>query len=351
MRAGTDGVGTANSDESGRSRTERVGQFSEQGSEESVMVPSRAQVLALLVVASALLATPLAAAPGAQQPAAGGIGGLTDPSPGAHLTGIVAVQNSTVGATVAEETFQARLANATSDDERAALVDRRLEAIERRLAAARERSEELARASEQGSVTDEASTARAAGLAETAARLAAAANATERAAATLPADRRSALRVAERAAAIRADARRLRERTSGAADAIDGVGEQSQVRPISRDAVADLVERVGAPEISLPGVAASERVNLHVRRANGTTPVFGVHIEDGRVTAVEDQPFENPTLSVYTDYRVVDRVRRADDPAAALRTAIQTDGVRYDGRGIGNSLKYGLVRLGALLAG
>jgi hypothetical protein len=92
-------------------------------------------------------------------------------------------------------------------------------------------------------------------------------------------------------------------------------------------------------------------MNVHVRQANGATAVFAVRIEDGRVTSVADDRFENPTLSVYTDYRVVDRVRRAEDPAAAIRTAIETDRIQYDGRGLGNSLKYGTFKLVSLLAG
>lgn len=337
-------------DESGRIRTKYVGPFSNRPSYGAVMAPSPAQVLALVVVVTALLATPLAGAPAGEQTATdGATGSATDPGPGAHLAGVVAVQNSTVEASVANGTFQARLANATTDDERATIIDRRLGAIERRLAAARSRSRELSRAREEGSLSEDRYAARAAALADTADRLAGAGTATERAAASLPADRRASIGVAERAGEIRTEARRLRERTGDAAAAIDGSREESHVEPVSAGAVEDIFDQVAGAETPLAGVASSERMNVHVRRANGTTPVFAVRIENGRVTALDDEPFENPTLSVYTDYRVVDRVRRADDPAGTIRTAIENDRIRYDGRGPGNSLKYGAIKLVSLV--
>ncbi len=336
--------------ESGRIRTKYVGPFSRRWSYEAVMARRPAKTFAVVIVVLALVVTPLAAAPAGQQPATDGAGGSeTDPAPGPHLAGIVSVQDSTVEASVANETFQARFANATTDDERAALVEQRLAAIERRLEAARSRSEELSRAREEGSLSEDRYAARAAALADTADRLAGAATATERAAASLPADRRASIGVAERAGDIRTEARRLRERTSDAATAIDGSREESHVEPVSGDAVEDIFDRVAGAETPLAGVASSERMNIHVRRANGTTPVFAVQIENGRVTAVDDEPFENPTLSVYTDYRVVDQVRRAEDPAGAIRTAIENDRIRYDGRGLGNSLKYGAIKLVSLL--
>jgi hypothetical protein len=331
-------------------RTECLGGFSELTRYVMGMAPSPAQVLALVVVTTALLAPPLAAAPTDQQTATdGATGSPTDPGPGAHLAGVVAVQNSTVDAAVASGTFQARLANATTDSERATVIDRRLGAIERRLAAARSRSRELSRARAEGSLSEDRYAARAAALAATADRLAGAGTATEQTGRSLPADRRAAIGVAERAAEIRTEARRLREQTSDAAAAIDGSREESHVEPVSAGAVEDIFDQVAGAETPFTGVASSERMNVHVRRANGTTPVFAVRIENGRVTAVDDDPFENPTLSVSTDYRVLDRVRRADDPAGAIRTAIENDRIRYDGRGLGNSLKYGAIKLASLL--
>jgi hypothetical protein len=77
--------------------------------------------------------------------------------------------------------------------------------------------------------------------------------------------------------------------------------------------------------------------------------VFAVAIENSRVVSVAGEPFENPTLAVYTDYRVVGEIRRADDPAATVGEAVGNDRIRYDGQGLGNSLKYGLVRLVSLV--
>lgn len=343
------------SDESGRIRAEYLDSFCTRRVYAGPMSQHPVWILVVVAVLVGVVVTPLAAAGGvpASGPAAtdGDAGSATDPGPGPHLAGVVAVQNSTVDGIVASETFQARYANATTDRERATLVDRRLGAIEGRLADTGTRLQELSSAREEGSLSEGAYTARAAALAETADRLADAANATERAAESLPADRRASLRVADRVAAIRTEARRIRGETDGAADAIDGVGEESGVAPVSRATVEAFFDSVAGAETPLSDVASSERMNVHVRRANGTTPVYAVRIENGRVSSVAAEPYENPTLSVYTDYRVVDRVQRAEDPDAAVRAAVENDRIRYDGQGLGNSLKYGTLKLVSLVVG
>jgi hypothetical protein len=342
----------ANGGESGKIRAKSLRVFFARGSYPNVMEPSPWRLLALVVVLVGFVAAPLTAAGDASvQPRAAtnaSDGETTDPGPGAHLAGVVAVQDTEVRNTVASETFRARLANASSDGERAALVAQRLDATERRLAALEARLETLERT--RASMHADRYTARVAAVASNASDLVAVATETAQAAERLPAEDRSTLAVSERVERIRTRAGTLRDQTSGATDAIEGAGEPTRARPFSLADIEDFAGRVGTPS-TFQGISGSERINAHVRRANGSTAAFAVRIEDGRVTTVDDEAFDDPTLAVYTDYRVVRQVQRAEDPVEAVRTALEADRIRYDGRGIGNSLKYGAIKLASMLAG
>ncbi len=341
-KGGTRGRLVENGDESGRIRAEYLGVLSGRCVYHGVMALHPLRALALAVVLVGVVATPLAAGGTAATANA------TDPAPGAHLAGLVGTQDSEVRGTVAAGTFEARLANASSDRERAAVIDDRLTGTEQRLAALEARMQALDRARENGSIDADEHAARLATRGATADRLASAATASERAAADLPPERRAALNASERAAAIRTRAADVREHAGAATDSIDGTDGEARADPVS---VAD-VRAVARETIRVPGsfqgVAGSERVNLHVRRANGSVAAFAVVVEDGRVVSVAGEPFETPTLAVYTDYRVVRDVQRAGDPAATVEEAIENDRIRYDGQGLGNSLKYGLVRLASI---
>ncbi len=348
-RHGRDGkAGRRGGDESGRIRANCLGPLCGRSVYTWVVTAEPLRVLALAIVVLGVAVTPLVA--GGVPATAEATADETDPAPGPHLAGVVGAQDSEVRGTVAADRFGARLANASSDRERAAVIDERLTRAEGRLGTLEERLRELERAREDGSLEADAYAARLAALGAAADELAAAATASERAAARLPAERREALNAAERAAIVRNGANSIRDRASEATAAIDGSGEAVRADPVSLADVRVVAERAIRVPDSLRGVAGSERVNLHVRRANGTTAVYAVDIENGRVASVAGDSFEDPTLAVYTDYRVVGELRRADDPAAVVESAATNDRIRYDGQGLGNSLKYGLVRIASLFA-
>jgi len=334
--------------ELGRIGAKYLGVLSDWSPYPGVMPDHALRGVVLAAVLVGLVVAPLAVV--AEIPAtAPATANASDPAPGARFAGVVGTQDAEVRGTLAADRFEARLANANSDRERVAVIDDRLTVAEQRVDRLETRLRALDRARENGSIDGDAYLARIAALGATADQTIEAARASERVAADLPAERRASLNASERVADIETRADAIRERTSEASAAIDGTDEEIRAQPISLADVRLVAEQTIRVPDSLRGVAGSERVNLHVRRADGSTAVFGVAVEDGRVTSVTGEAFENPTLAVYTDYRVIGDVRRADDSAAVVESAVANDRVRYDGQGLGNSLKYGLVRLASLV--
>jgi hypothetical protein len=309
------------------------------------------RVLALVVVVLGVFVVPLVAVGGSPTPSPATAQTTTDPAAGAHLSGVVGVQDSLVRETADRETFEARLANATSENERAELITQRLDATEQRLDEVETRAETLETARDNGSLTGDVYTARLAAVGETTAGLQATTNATEEAAASLSPGRRASLQIDQRVEQIRARSSRLTERTGAATDAVNGVGETIRAEPVTTDSIRDLLEDVTATSGSLRETLGSKQVNIHVRRANGQLAVFGVDMENGQVASVSAQRYDSPALAVYTDYQIVGQIERAADPSAVISAAIDNGDIRYDGRGITNSLQYGAVKIASMITG
>jgi len=346
-RRDTDPEDPANRAESARIRTNGDGGFFRRGPNDGVMARNRVS-MGFVVTLVVLAGTGLVVAGGTGEPGGGAVG-AEDPRAGAHLAGLVGVQDSELREAVDDGTFRARFADASSSRERARLLDDRLNASLDRLDALESRLQALDRARENGSLDGSAYTARRAAVS-------AEARAVVRDAeqlAALAADLPPALRrdLPARIESLRSHAVDLRDRTVSSAAALGPTDDDPGVGPFTLTEVREVIERgVGVPD-ALAGVAGSERVNVHVRRANGTTAVYFARIEAGEVVSVERGGTDDPSLYVYTDYRVVRNVRTADDPGAAVRAAVDSGRISYDGVGIVNSAKYGFAKLASLVAG
>ncbi|SFC42383.1 hypothetical protein SAMN05444422_10886 [Halobiforma haloterrestris] len=109
-------------------------------------------------------------------------------APGERLSGVVAVQDAELSGEVSERAYGVKLAQAETDEAKAAVVDEQVEDVDERLTAIEERLEELEAAREAGEISHgqyRAEVAKLAAERATAERLAEGANAT---ASDLPAD-------------------------------------------------------------------------------------------------------------------------------------------------------------------
>lgn len=254
---------------------------------------------------------------------------IEDPSE--RVSAFIAAQNQSIRGVVREQSLRSQLEAAGSPSERAAVLDQQLDELETRTA-------RLERTIETSS---ESVTARA-GVAVESRSLADLLEEIHRAAASLSAEDREQLE-ASQIETLRGRVATLRQQTAAAADAIEGENVDTAVDPLS---FADL--RAAAPEQldvaeRLDRIVGSQQIELRVRRANGSVLRAGV-VTDGRtVVSIERGPVDNPDVRMYTDYRVVRDMQRSEDPFAAFREGVRDGQVIYDGTGLVDSVRYGIV--------
>lgn len=264
---------------------------------------------------------------------------------GAQLAGVVAVQDESIRGDVDRGAFAAELEGATSTAERAAVVDRELAALDRRIAAIDRRHRSLESARENGSIGAGVYTAKSATIGGAARDVDRHLTAVATAAADLPADVRAERRLDERIDALTERTDELRERTREAVEAVDGAGRPVRTTPLSEADVAAAMAQLGDADDRLVEELRSERIELHVRAANGSTKRFGVEAAGGASQRVEPGPMDDPTVRVHTDYRVIRALQLGENPARVVREGLEADRIAIEGVGLRNSFKYGVVSI------
>lgn len=308
-----------------------------------------AAVLALSVAATALVsAAPVAEATVA--PASGTVqsanGTTAGHAPGAHLAGVVGASDASVRGSVDRAAFLARLSEADGPDARARVVDGHLSASERRVATLEQRIDGLPDRAATGSSTDvvpSRTTARAASVGSAAAAERRLVRELDAAVSELPRDVREDRDLSRRVARLEDRLATLREGTRDAVRDLNGTNRGPTERGLATSDVDAAARRALARGGRLHDLFGSERIDLRVRTANGSTARFAVHTAGGELQRVEAGAVQQPTLRVHATEGAVLAVRDADDPLAALRAARDDGRVRYDGVGLWNSAKFGAV--------
>jgi len=135
--------------------------------------------------------------------------------------------------------------------------------------------------------------------------------------------------------------------------ATDGGAEIRAVRRVGSGAYGfteaetrDAVSGVDLGGVAM-GVAANERVNLHVETESGTE-VYHVVISDGRVASVErlaDPNGADPTVRARTDAATVRRIADAPDTVSAVNEEYDEGNIQVRGVGLDNRLRYGTLKV------
>lgn len=251
--------------------------------------------------------------------------------PSERVAAFIAAQNQSIRGVVREQSLRSQLEAAGSPTERAAVLDQQLDELESR----------TARLEQTLETAGESVTARAE-LAVESRSLAELLEEIDRAAVSLPAEDRERLD-ASRIETLRDRVATLRQQTTAAADAIEGADIDAAVDPLSfADLRAAVPEQLEVAE-RLDRIVGSQRIELRVRRANGSVLRAGVVANGRTITSIERGPVDDPDVRVYTDYRVIRAMQRSEDPFAAFREGVRDGRVIYDGTGWIDSVRYGIV--------
>jgi hypothetical protein len=259
---------------------------------------------------------------------------------GEQLAGLVAAEDQTVRGSVERGAFQAQLEAAGSPEEQAQLLDSQLLAVDERLTALETGVTDLAADAPADGTTAEAVSAGAEATA-----IARLLGDIETAMLDLSATARQQRNLTARLVEHQQRAEAVRERTREPRALVDGANTETRADPVTVADVEVAADRAMASVSGAERFFGSERIDLHVRRANGSTLRLAVDTGGGEVTAIERGPHDNPTVRVYTDYGVVRTLQRADDPGRTLSDAVDDGRVVYDGAGLFQSIRYGTVAI------
>jgi len=357
--------GPTNPEKSGRTGAKGGGVFSATGAYPEVMGdrlwPS---VLVATVVCVALGVGLVAAGTGALAlPAMDGDGGVSGASAdtdanataeleaGSQLSGLVGVQNRAVRGTVDRESFRARLDGADTPRERAAVLGRQVSALDTRVGDLEDALRSLERERDDGTLDGDAFVARSAEIGGAAAGIDDLLDESRTAAEALPSEVREERDLLARIDSLDDRVGTLRERTNAATRAIDGVDQPRRASPVSIADVETMLTGALAAHDAAERLFGSERIDLHVRRANGATMRIGVVTDGGEVVAIERGTIDDPTVRVYTDYAVVRTIQYSDQPETDVQQAFDEDRIVYDGVGVRNSIRYGAAAIAETLRG
>jgi hypothetical protein len=101
-------------------------------------------------------------------------------------------------------------------------------------------------------------------------------------------------------------------------------------------------------------VASDARIHAEItlNDGNGSVLVLGITTDsDAKVVSFEKGAIADPTIRAYTDEATVNAIMTASNPVAAFQDALARGAIRYEGVGLGNSLKVGLMKIGMKLMG
>lgn len=266
-----------------------------------------------------------------------------EPGAGAQLSGVVAVQDETVRGEVERESRRVALESTESPEARATLLDQRLADTENRVTTLERRADAVEQDRENGRTNEY--TAQAAEIGQAARSLEQLLDQTATAIEELPADVREQRELTAQLESLQGRLATVQNQTSDATRTIEGADTEIRASPLTFADLEEAMTETAQAGSGADRLFSSERIDLHVRTANGTTLRAGVRTKGGEVVSVQQGSIDDPTVRVYTNYQVARDLQRSDDAASVIRDAIENDRIIVDGVGLGNSVRYGVASI------
>jgi hypothetical protein len=102
----------------------------------------------------------------------------------------------------------------------------------------------------------------------------------------------------------------------------------------------------------ITSLVGEERIHAEVAMNDGSVLTVGITTDkDAKVTSFEKGGISDPTIKAYTDENTVLSILSAGDPIAAFQDALNSGAIRFEGVGMGDKIKVGLMKVGLKLAG
>ena len=95
----------------------------------------------------------------------------------------------------------------------------------------------------------------------------------------------------------------------------------------------------------MPGLSRDEIINLIKRMNSGVDVTTGYKLENRRVVETRLGGYDNPTMLIYIDEDVFDRIIDSDDPSAEALAALKGGEITVKGMTLGKKIKFFFLKI------
>ncbi len=124
------------------------------------------------------------------------------------------------------------------------------------------------------------------------------------------------------------------------------------------DLFEDLEEQVDIYNQNVVGIPfitrllGEERINCEISLDNGTMLTIGIKTdENAKVISLEKGEISDPTVNAYTTEKSVRNIMNSGDPVSAFQDALNSGEIKFEGVGLGNKIKVGVMSAAIKLSG
>jgi len=95
-----------------------------------------------------------------------------------------------------------------------------------------------------------------------------------------------------------------------------------------------------------------ERIRCEISLNNGTELIIGITTdEDAKITSFEKGEISDPTINASTNESTVRTIMNSDDPVSAFQDALDSGAITFEGVGLGDKIKVGVMKAVLKIAG
>ena len=95
-----------------------------------------------------------------------------------------------------------------------------------------------------------------------------------------------------------------------------------------------------------------ERIRCEISLNDGTELIIGITTdEDAKITSFEKGEISDPTINASTNENTVRTIMNSDDPVSAFQDALNSGAIAFEGVGLGDKIKVGVLKVALKIAG
>jgi hypothetical protein len=102
----------------------------------------------------------------------------------------------------------------------------------------------------------------------------------------------------------------------------------------------------------ITSLIGEERIRTEISLNDETKLIIGITTDaDAKITSFEKGEISDPTIRAYTNESTVRTIMNSDDPVSAFQDALDSGAITFEGVGLGDKIKVGVMKVVVKIAG